>query len=536
MKLTQTRLQSVLKTGQRLPAVLALFIVLLALGSASAARAQFAFDAPTGTTFTVHPGDTLTFHGTLNNNQGFELDDVSILPTFTGVNGGNFTFVYPQHLILGYPYNFHIYDTNSNNTLTIKVKSGATPGNYAFYFDANAQGDGNGNFTGDIYSDNYIISVQSSAAAPTLTSFAPTSGPVGTSVTLTGTGFTGASSVAFNGTSAPGYTINSDTQITVAVPTGATTGTIAVTTPGGTATSTSSFTVTPPPVTISSVAFNPSTVTGGANTTGTLTLTGPAPAGNAVVHLTSSNTAALYVPATAQISAGLTSRTFTAVSHNVSAPTTVTVTATYSGVSVTTTVTVNPAPVYIGSVAFNPPALQGGANTTGTLTLTGPAPAGNAVVQLTSSNPAALYVPATAQIGAGLASRTFTAVSHPVTAITTVTVTATYNGVSVTTTVTINPAPVSMKSVSFNPSTVTGGANTTGTLTLTGPAPAGNAVVQLTSSNPAALYVPATAQINVGLTSRTFTGVSHHVTAATTVTVTATYNGVSATATVTVTP
>src|SRR5207237_4580545 len=81
---------------------------------------------------------------------------------------------------------------------------------------------------------------------PAITSFTPTSGPVGTSVTISGTNFTGTMAVAFNGVSAS-FTVNSATSMQATVPSGATTGTISVTTPGGTATSASSFTLINPP-------------------------------------------------------------------------------------------------------------------------------------------------------------------------------------------------------------------------------------------------------------------------------------------------
>lgn len=80
-------------------------------------------------------------------------------------------------------------------------------------------------------------------AGPTLSSFAPASGPVGTTVTLTGTGLTGATAVAFNGTAAT-FAVLSSTSIEATVPAGATDGAIAVTTPEGTATSAAAFDVT----------------------------------------------------------------------------------------------------------------------------------------------------------------------------------------------------------------------------------------------------------------------------------------------------
>ena len=83
-------------------------------------------------------------------------------------------------------------------------------------------------------------------AAPTITSFTPTFGAVGTSVKITGNNFTGATAVTFNNVAATSFTVNSNTQITAIVPTGATTGPIKVTTPGGSVTSATSFTVSTP--------------------------------------------------------------------------------------------------------------------------------------------------------------------------------------------------------------------------------------------------------------------------------------------------
>jgi hypothetical protein len=84
------------------------------------------------------------------------------------------------------------------------------------------------------------------SAPPTIVSFAPASGAVGTAVTITGTNFVNVSAVTFNLTSAS-YTVLSATQIQATVPANASTGRIRVTTPGGTATSGSDFTVTTPP-------------------------------------------------------------------------------------------------------------------------------------------------------------------------------------------------------------------------------------------------------------------------------------------------
>ena len=79
---------------------------------------------------------------------------------------------------------------------------------------------------------------------PTLTRFGPTRGPVGIRVTLAGTHLFEATSIEFNGVSAPEFEIVSGTTIEVIVPPGATSGPITVVTPGGTAVSADPFTVT----------------------------------------------------------------------------------------------------------------------------------------------------------------------------------------------------------------------------------------------------------------------------------------------------
>ncbi|MDO7875683.1 FG-GAP-like repeat-containing protein [Hymenobacter sp. ASUV-10] len=85
---------------------------------------------------------------------------------------------------------------------------------------------------GCTYTSNSVVVTFS--PAPTLTSLSPTSGPVGTVVTLTGTGFGGATGVSFNGTAATTFSVTNATTATATVPAGATTGNVTITTPGGT--------------------------------------------------------------------------------------------------------------------------------------------------------------------------------------------------------------------------------------------------------------------------------------------------------------
>ncbi|MFJ1975402.1 IPT/TIG domain-containing protein [Streptomyces sp. NPDC087903] len=74
------------------------------------------------------------------------------------------------------------------------------------------------------------------AVLPTITAVTPPNGPTsgGTTLTLTGTGLTGATAVSFNGTPASSFTVNSATLITAVTPSGsAGAAEVTVTTPSG---------------------------------------------------------------------------------------------------------------------------------------------------------------------------------------------------------------------------------------------------------------------------------------------------------------
>jgi len=87
------------------------------------------------------------------------------------------------------------------------------------------------------------LSVAPFTAAPVIVSFTPSTGGPGATVTVTGTGFSGATQVRIGAFNVPVFTVVSATSLTFVVPTGtgSVNGFIAITTPGGTATSATTF-------------------------------------------------------------------------------------------------------------------------------------------------------------------------------------------------------------------------------------------------------------------------------------------------------
>jgi subtilisin family serine protease len=96
-------------------------------------------------------------------------------------------------------------------------------------------------------STSATVTVVAPLPAPTISSFSPASGPVGTSVLINGTNLSAVTSVQFNSVAASVWKSVSATQISATVPLGATTGPVRVSTATANATSAAAFTVTTPP-------------------------------------------------------------------------------------------------------------------------------------------------------------------------------------------------------------------------------------------------------------------------------------------------
>jgi hypothetical protein len=201
---------------------------------------------------------------------------------------------------------------------------------------------------------------------------------------------------------------------------------------------------------LSTLSLSPTTVTGGASSTGTVTLSSAAPAGGAVVNL-SSNKAIAIVPSSVTVAAGTTSRTFTVSTVPVAANVTATITGTRSGVSKSANLQVR-APVPSG-VTLNPTSVIGGNSSTGNVTLTGNAPTGGTIVTLSSSSNSAT-VPSSIVVAAGTNSTTFTVNTTTVTTQTNSTISAVSGGTTKSATLTIKPpapaAPVSLTNIRWD--------------------------------------------------------------------------------------
>jgi hypothetical protein len=194
-----------------------------------------------GINFTVTPPPPIV--SSLNPTSG-------VVGTLVAIAGGNFGATQGASTVT---FNGAVATPTSwsATSIAVAVPSGATTGNVVV-----TVGGQSSNGVG------FTVTV----SPPSITSLNPTSGAVGTSITVAGANFgatQGSSSVAFNGTTGT-PTAWSATSITVAVPTAATTGNVVVIV-GGQASNGISFTVTLPPPSITSL--NPTSGAVGASIT-----------------------------------------------------------------------------------------------------------------------------------------------------------------------------------------------------------------------------------------------------------------------------
>ena len=307
---------------------------------------------------------------------------------------------------------------------------------------------------------------------------------------------------------------------------------VTITASYGTISETAVLKVTPAADSLVSVNLSPGKVLGGNAVKARVSLIGPAPTGGATVALSSNSTAA-SVPSSVTIPEGATDGAFTVTTSSVSTAATAAITATHNGLIQSAALRIYP--VAMEGISVLPEHLVGGASATATISLVDAAPVGGATVTLDNGNSSILAIPAQVTVPAGGFSATFAVSTLTVAVPTTVAIRATYEGVTSTTYLRVTPGVVP-SSLELQPSSLTGGQTSTGTVRLNGPAPAGGTVVTLGSSDPAVATTAPSVTVPAGQTSATFDVVTTAVSMPAAVTVSASANGVGQTRLLTVVP
>jgi LmbE family N-acetylglucosaminyl deacetylase len=270
----------------------------------------------------------------------------------------------------------------------------------------------------------------------------------------------------------------------------------------GTATGLAEFQVLAPstPVPIA-VTFDPYQTVANGSVQGTVTLSSPNPTGATTVDVGSDN-ANVSVPAIVTVPAGSTNASFAATVASAATVGQANVTASVNGGTATGIVEIA-APPPLAGISFDSDNVVGGATINCTVALAANAPL-DTVVSLASTNSAA-QVPANVTISTGTSSTTFSVPTSTVSANTTGAVTASFNGLQVSASLTVTPpTSVSISSISLGSVFIVGGNPVQGSFQLSGAAPAGGVIVNISSDNPAAVPT-AIVSVPAGQSEGTFT-------------------------------
>ncbi len=295
---------------------------------------------------------------------------------------------------------------------------------------------------------------------------------------------------------------------------------------------TGTFTISSAPPTPVSVKLAKDPLFSGDTTLVQIQLTAAVPAGGATINLNSSNPGVFSVPATVTMPGNTAWMQFQVQAGQVTAPTPVTLTATLNSGSASAQF--NLLPPALKSLTISPSTISGGAQPQGIVMLNGQAPAGGAVVTLTSNSPS-VSPPSSVVVAAGDFSASFAIPSSTVTSNTTATVTANYGGASAQAQVTLTPQPPP-SSLTLSPTSTTGlGGSSFATVTVASPSST-DQLLQVASSNPAVASVPSSVTIPAGSTTGGFNIFTSSVSTQTVVTISVSGGGVTKTANLTVNP
>lgn len=231
---------------------------------------------------------------------------------------------------------------------------------------------------------------------------------------------------------------------TAVVPAGLTAGIFsaptAVVTSSKTATVTASSNGVTKSVTIAivgvSLALNPTSVVGGQNSTGTITLTSNAIINSVFFDVTDNSPATAPDPATAVVPAGTRVGTFNIITAPVTSARTSTISIANGGVVRSASLTVRVAALQ--SLVVSPAQVVGGSPYAGLITLDGKAAGTGVTVGLTSANPI-VQVPASQLISAGNTQALFVGSTTRPTTTLMIVITASLNGVTRPTTLIVSP-------------------------------------------------------------------------------------------------
>lgn len=250
---------------------------------------------------------------------------------------------------------------------------------------------------------------------------------------------------------------------------------------------------------LESFTVNPSSLFGKATAQGTVTLTGPAPTGGVGVTLQSGSLAVVRVPQTVSVAAGnrTNANPFAIETEPVHTATPVTITASFKGFRQAQLTVQPPA---LSTLSLQSPSVNGGSPIPGSATVDAAAPAGFEVT-LRSTDTTAATVPDRIAFNQNATTQSFTVTTRPVSSRRDISIVAARSGVERTSPLAVQPPRIS--TFAFSPTRIPNAGRSTGTITLTSPAPS-NTVVNLVSNNDATATIPSSFPVAAGATQITF--------------------------------